>query len=602
LFAVIYDTSGRPVDRQALSRAGLTVESPTGAPQLVFIHSSETFDGEWRGCASLQGKYWIAGRVRLDARRDLAARLADRRVEPASLTDGALCLQAYAAWGDRCVEHLAGDFAFVLWDGERRRLLAARDQLGVRSLFHAQKGGVLVAGDSLDWIVTTPLTTGFIDRDHDEQWIADFLTAGFSLDVERTVYRHVRRLAPAHLLDVADGAVTTRRYWHLEIGEPLHLGSGRAYTERFLELMSYAVADRLPAGKVGISMSGGIDSTTLAACAIAATGDPSRVVAECTHFERLMPDDEASFATLAAERLGIELHVKAIDDFIYDPDWRSQRGGGAEPSPNIVARHPDRLMALEQARRAPIWFFGEGPDNALAFERGAYFSWLARRGEWLRLGQAALLYLKAKGIGGWGQTVRRYTGQGESSPVGPDLPGWLDRGLADRLDQGARLGRLGSSGGSSHPWHPQAVASFADPIWPALFDGFDSDETLAPMVWRHPYLDLRVIGFLLSVPPVPWAREKLLMREAMRGRLPDAVLARRKTPLAGAPLADLVATHGLPTLSDSPQLAGYVDTRALPREVPSGPAFERLINVFALDHWLTQQSGTAPIAGAWRGR
>ncbi|TAJ83628.1 asparagine synthase-related protein [Reyranella sp.] len=599
---MIYDTSGRPVDRQALSRAGLTVESPTGAPQLVFIHSSETFDGEWRGCASLQGKYWIAGRIRLDARRDLAARLADRRVEPASsLTDGALCLQAYAAWGDRCVEHLAGDFAFVLWDGERRRLLAARDHLGVRTLFHAQKGGVLVVGDSLDWIVTTPLTTGFIDCDHDEQWIADFLTAGFSLDVERTVYRQVRRLAPAHLLDVADGAVTTRRYWHLEIGEPLHLGSGRAYTERFLELMSHAVADRLPGGRVGISMSGGIDSTTLAACTTAATGDPSRVVAECTHFERLMPDDEASFATLAAKRLGIELHIKAIDDFIYDPDWRSQRGG-AEPSPNIVARHPDRLMALEQARRAPIWFFGEGPDNALAFERGAYFSWLARRGEWLRLGQAALLYLKAKGVGGWGQTVRRYTGQGESSPVGPDLPGWLDRGLAERLDQGARLGRLGNSGGSSHPWHPQAVASFADPIWPALFDSFDSDETLAPMVWRHPYLDLRVIGFLLSVPPVPWAREKLLMREAMRGRLPDAVLARRKTPLAGAPLADLVATHGLPTLSNPSQLACYVDTRALPREVPSGPAFERLINVFALDHWLTQQSGTAPIAGAWRGR
>ncbi len=74
--------------------------------------------------------------------------------------------------------------------------------------------------------------------------------------------------------------------------------------------------------------------------------------------------------------------------------------------------------------------------------------------------KAALLYLRAKGIGGWGQTVRRYTGRGESSPVGPDLPGWLDRGLAERLDQGARLGRLGNSGGPSHPWHPQAVASF----------------------------------------------------------------------------------------------------------------------------------------------
>lgn len=586
MFAAIYDRSGQPVDHRSLARAGLVVESPSDTPQLAFVHSSESFDGEWRGCANLQGRYWIVGRIRLDGRRDLAARLAIPHTgsAPAS-TDGALCLQAYAAWGDRCLEHLAGDFAFVLWDGERRRLLAARDQLGVRTLFHAEKGSAFVLGDSLDWIVNAPLAAGQIDREHDEQWIADFLTTGCSRDVERTVYRGVKRLAPAHLLEISGGAVATRRYWRLELGEPLNLGSDAAYAERFLELMSLAIADRLPAGQVGISMSGGIDSTTLAACTVAATGDPSRVVAECTHFERLMPDDEASFARLAAKQLGIELRAKAVDDFIYDRDWRSRSDNVVEPSTSIVARHPDRLIALEQAQRAPVWFFGEGPDNALTFERGAYFSWLASRGEWLRLGRAGLLYLKAKGLGGWGETLHRYAGRDESSVDDTEVPNWLDRGLVQRLGQ---EGRPGGTDSPPHPWRPRAIASFTDPIWPALFDDFDSDERLAPMVWRHPYLDLRVLGFLLAVPPVPWAREKLLMRTAMRGRLPDAVLGRRKTPLAGTPLADLVTARGLPPLSGSPQLARYVDVGALPGKLPAGAALDRLIRVHALDHWLTR--------------
>jgi len=132
------------------------------------------------------------------------------------------------------------------------------------------------------------------------------------------------------------------------------------------------------------------------------------------------------------------------------------------------------------------------------------------------------------------------------------------------------------------------MASFSESIWPALFSTFDDEETLAPLLWRHPYLDLRVLEFLLSVPPVPWARRKLLMREAMRGQLPQPVLARRKTPLAAAPAAGPVVALGLPELSSKALLARYVDLRALPTQVPTGPAFDRLIAVHALDHWLAR--------------
>jgi asparagine synthase (glutamine-hydrolysing) len=141
------------------------------------------------------------------------------------------------------------------------------------------------------------------------------------------------------------------------------------------------------------------------------------------------------------------------------------------------------------------------------------------------------------------------------------------------------------------------VSSFQDPIWPALFDGFDGDEALAPMVWRHPYLDLRVLDFMLSVPPVPWARRKLLLREAMRGRLPDAVLARNKAPLAELPFAEPIRIHGLPELSSDDRLGPYVDVRSLPEAPPAGPALERLMAVHALDHWLGQRPQCRHCAG-----
>ena len=587
MFAALFNTDGQPVDRRALSGTDRIVESPDGAPHVALVWSppaQAVANGEWRGIESLQGRYWIVGRLRFDARDELRRLLADRLGTNAGVSDATLCLHAYASWGESFIERLAGDFSFVLWDGTRRRLVALRDRLGVRALFHAHSEGTWYVSDTLDWI----LAGAPVERELDDCWIADFLSVGYCLDFERTAYRHVSRLAPAHLLDCSGGQAVVRRYWRLELAEPLYFRDRRTYAERFLELITLSIADRLPSGKVGISMSGGLDSTTLAACAVQATGDPSRIVAECTHFERLMVDDEKHFATVAASHLGIELELRAIDDLTYDPSWRSRTRRSAEPYVGIVCAHPDRMMAVEQASRAPVWFFGEGPDNALAFDRDAYFSWLVKRRDWRRLGEAALLYLKAKGSDGWGETARRFVGIHAADPAPVEVPPWLDRGLVERLALGERLRRVGSESAAAHPWHPTAVASFSDAIWPALFASFDDEETLAPIAWRHPYLDLRVLEFLLMVPPVPWARRKLLLREAMRGRLPHAVLARKKTPLAESPAASPIAALGLPPLSSRQRLARYVDFRALPKVPLSGAGLDRLIAVHALDHWLGQ--------------
>lgn len=546
-------------------------------------------DPEASGIVQLAGRSWLVGRIRLDARRALQDKLAQRTGEAhPGQSDALLCLHAYAAWGEAFIAELAGDFCFAVWDAERRCLLCARDRLGVRPLFHSRAGSRgLMVSDSLAWLAQRIGA----DRDLDDLWVADFLCVGYSRDADRTAYRRISRLPPAHLLTFAEPEPAVRRYWRLELDEPLRL-SRRGYVERFLDLTTQAIADRLPDGRVGIAMSGGLDSTTLAACAVQATGDPARVVAECFHYETAMGDEEKHFATLVARHLDIELKLRVADDLTYDPAWRTRGLRPAEPSLSIVRAEPDRRTALGQADLAPVWLFGEGPDNALVYERNAYLAWLLGRRDWARLATAALSSLLAKGADGWGATLARLAGRRAVGAGLPAVPPWLDRGLVETL--GLEERQVGerqagkAAGVKRHPWHPQAIASFNDAIWPSLLEEFEFDATLSPVVWRHPYLDLRVLEFLLSVPPVPWARRKLLLRRAMRDRLPRAVLERRKAPLAQSPLVEPLSRHGLPDPSPGGPLARYVDVRQLPTAAAC-PASDlnRLLAVQALDHWLS---------------
>ena len=595
MFGVIFNRDRRPVDPRSLVAAGLDVVVIEGSSHVALVCSKPgplRALGEEAGIRELGGKYWLVGRVRLDARSELVSRLsAHIPRSPADIPDAQLCLHAYAVWGESFVDRLAGDFCFVVWDQERQRLIGVRDQLGIRSLFHAETAGSFVVSDSLDWIASRPS----VARGLDDVWIADFLCVGHSLDFERTVYRDIRRLAPAHVLTFSESGKAVRRYWRLDIGEPIHFRDRRLYAERFLDLLSKSVADRLPPGKVGISMSGGLDSTTLADRAVHVTGDPSRVVAECVHFDKLFSDDETHFSTLVAQRLGIELRLRAVDDHTYDPQWRSRSIVTPEPSSLMIHAHMDREVARERAARAQVWFYGEGPDNALAFERGDYLSWLLGRREWLRLGEAGLLYLRAMGLSGLRAALRRHTTRRLVDSDSIDVPPWLDQSLAGRLGLEDRLRGTGRRGGVGaglappHPWHPGAVAWFNDPIWSAVFGDYEFEESLAPLVLRHPFLDLQVLQFMLSVPTVPWARDKLLIREAMRGRLPDEVLARKKAAITQVAVTSPVRRHGLPALSPNSRLEGYVDVRRLPSGTPSGHLLRQALAVHILDHWLTER-------------
>jgi asparagine synthase (glutamine-hydrolysing) len=515
----------------------------------------------------------ISGSIRLDARDDLLAALglADK-----SMSDAALCLQAWRRWGDGFVERLAGDFAFALWDEARRRLLLVRDQLGIRSLFYARIGTAWVASDSIDWLAARP----GLDKRLDETWIGDFLATSHSLDPWRTVYAAVKRLPPGHCVALTRDGDKLRRYWRLTVAEPLFLRDRGAYGEQLRALTKAAIGDRAPAGRLGISMSGGLDSTTLAALSVEALGDAGRVTARCAYFETLMADDEPHFARLTAQALGIELVFDAADE-AYDPQWRERGIRTSEPTPAIVNAHREHAIARSLAAETSVWLYGEGPDNALVFEREAYLRWLMRTGRWGRAASALWRYVGLK-LGERGSQQQR---SAAPTPGASELPAWLRPDFVERTGLRERLQAFLSPPRHDHPWHPRALGSFGTPVWQSLLGNLEADRAYG-LEWRHPYLDLRVLQFLLSVPPVPWARRKLVLREAMRGRLPVEVLERRKTPLAAIALHQALSGVDLPPLASSAALEQWLDPQRLPRR-PHAADLEPLIAVHALDHWLS---------------
>lgn len=587
MFAVVFNPGGEPIEARRFG-AGAHVEVLGRTSQTAFVWSNTpTSEANGEGCVlqRLGDRFWLVGRIRLDARRDLEARLGDRLGDRAdAIPDGLLCLHAYAAWGERFVDFLTGDFSFTIWDDAQRCLIGVRDQLGVRTLFHARHGNSFFLSDSLDWIVEW----SGVGRDLDDHWIADFLTIGFSREFQRTVYRDIRRVVPAHLVKVNAAGPTFRRYWQLDIAEPLRFRDRRTYTERFRELVSQSIADRLPTtGRLGICMSGGLDSTTLAACAVEVTKDASRIVAECHHYEKIMHIGEGHFATLAARKIGIELRVRSVDDLVHDPHWQSRAFRLPEPSQTSLNMHNIRRINGEMAQQAHIWFEGEGPDNALTLDRNAYLSWLYRNRHWGRLGGALFQYAQVKGVAGWAKTFQRHTSRAPVVARAPAVPSWLDREFVARLEVAERTRTLDAESDTSHGWHPRAVASFRGPIWQSYLDEFNFQEPLAPIVRRHPFLDLRVLEFMLSVPPIPWGWKKQLVREAMKDRLPPEVLARQKTPLALYPDVVMVRKQGLPELLGKSRLAPYVDVARLPAlDAPEAELYAATA-VHALDHWLS---------------
>ena len=577
------NTSGSSTDSELIKTTGQAV--------IVWTTASSVAIGQRPAFAEIDG-HWLIGRIRLDQRDTMldALRLGAGMAE-GDASDAYLCLLANLRWGDRFVDRLRGDYCFVIGDEDRRRLICVRDQLGVRPLFYAYTGDTWHIGDSLDDIASVAA----VDTGIDDFWIADFLNIGFCLDFDRTVYKNIKRVPPAHMLVISRDSMSVQKYWTLDVREPIYYRRPVQYIEHFREILGLAIADRLSPGRIGISMSGGLDSSTLAVCTLNIAGDPSRVVAHTRYFESTIPDEEKQFSSLVANRLGIKLLHRAVDDICYDRDWYLRDIRTPEPALSVICAVPEQLVALDMSNITSVWFFGEGPDNALRFDWKPYLRWLITRCDGIGLARATVNYVRGKSLCEWRSSIKRGLSRSAPQPhVDSDVSVWLNPALINEVGVSDRLQEYRRQFASAHAWHPSAIASFNSSIWQSFLEGFDPALSKTPLDWRHPYLDLRVLTFLLSVPPIPWARRKRLLRDAMRGILPDEIIDRDKTPLAADPTAIAMRQCPLPMLDRAAPVWRYL-ARGFQDSDLANTNHELLLKIHVLNAWLDNRaSGAVP--------
>lgn len=176
-----------------------------------------------------------------------------------------LVLRAYEVWGEESASRLLGDFAFVIWDGARRQLFAARDALGTRTIFYYWNGRTCVIGSEYRQI----FINRFISREVDTETVRDFLHLSFG-DVERTFYQQVRRLPPGNTLTIRDGRLRVRRYWDINPDTEIRYRTLEEYSAHFCVLFREAVRCRLRGvDSAGCLFSGGLDSSSILCAALA---------------------------------------------------------------------------------------------------------------------------------------------------------------------------------------------------------------------------------------------------------------------------------------------------------------------------------------------
>ncbi len=542
----IFGRNAAPVDRallQALAQF-LAYRGPDGCEvwsegSVGFGHAllRTTFESESeRQPANLDGELWITADARIDCRDDLAAKLpsaAEKLHRNAPACE--LILRSYAAWGEECVQHLRGDFSFAIWDRRNQKLFCARDHFGIKPFYYADFADCFLFSNTLNCLRAHP---GVSDELNDAA-IADFLLFGLNGDLATTTFRDIRRLPPAHVLTVSADGLRVRRYWTPPVDGRIRYRNPIDYVENFRELLKVAVADRVHTGRVGILLSGGLDSGSLAATAreiSKTTGSGLDLRAYTIVYESLNPDPEGVCARATADFLGIPSRAIAIDHLRPFDGWDDPGLNFPEPVENPFCTALDEDFAII-ARDCRVVLEGEGSDNLMYFELLPHLRDLLRHGEWWQFFVDVPRYLRAR-PSLWPGVRRRVRGVFSRNAAKHPYPSWIAPELEVRLNLAERWKEWGRWHVSPpHPVLPTAHASLSTPLWAHLFEQEDALAAGCTIEVRHPFLDLRVVNFLLALPPFPWAFDKRILREAMSGRLPENVRVRRKTPLVSDPLA-----------------------------------------------------------------
>ena len=540
--------------------------------------------------------------------RELRGRLEAKGHPFRSRSDTEVLVHLYEEYGEAAVHLLREMFAFALWDAPRSRLLLARDRLGIKPLYFAETSTGLAFASEAKALLEHP----GVPREVDPEALDLYLTLQY-VPGPRTIWRTIRKLPPGHLLVAERGSVAIRRYWDVSFGgieEGIDLHDAvRVLGERLQETVGLHLVSDVP---LGVLLSGGIDSSTVAALMKGAGQRPLRTFT--VGFDLPGFPDELSEARRVSRHLGSE-HSEVI-----------VRPQSAELLPRIIwhmdepvadaAALPTFLLCQAVREQVTVVLTGEGGDELFAgYPRYRWFA-LARRlqaalpvavRERLLLAPARAL----AGHGRWRARAENLLAERDDATrqvrwianLAPETRAALYRAelrplAAAGLAEGAVMRHFAAGAGAGADIvHRLMLADMKTWLVDDVLTKMDRMSMAASVEARVPFLDHSLLEFVATLSAGIKRRtlgSKWLVRQAMRGRLPAATVTRRKraflTPVdqwLRGPLAGLLRET---LLSDRAARRGWFEpsaVRTLVRGYEDGRAVggQAMWNLLCLELW-----------------
>jgi asparagine synthase (glutamine-hydrolysing) len=595
----IWNLDGRPVEHAVLSRLsaplahrgpdgeGRWVQGPVGLACRLLRVTPES-------SAETQPLVHVSGTVvvfdgRLDDRDELLALLGGTPDISDNSPDPALVLAAYAAFGDRFTEHLNGDFALALFDPKGQRLLLARDAIGIRPLYYARAGNAFLFATELKAVLAHPK----LSPRPNEDTLAGLVTASlYGGRQDETFFAGVSSVPPAHMAVVTPRGVVQRRYWDFDPTRKVRLRSYPEYVEAFRHYFEQAVRRRLrSAHPVAVAVSGGLDSSAIFCLAETLRrrepGLPP-LLGVSYAFAPGSPSDEQAYLREIERGYGAAIQRFPMGQTGPLEGIREQVWHVESPVLDLQWHNTNRFRQAARQLGARVLLTGQWGDNMLVDQ--AYLIDLLRRLKWSTVSAHLREY------GRWFPDLpdpnffrRRFIARLVRYHV-PQAMIPLLRRLRDTLLHSARARSWYSNRFRQRVYHEaprQDLPSrpFATAHARSLYQESRATHNVLSMEWNNkaaalqgleiafPFLDRDLLSFLLAIPGEvqTWKGvPKALLREALRGVLPDAI-AQRRTKADFTDLVNAGTKRDYPELMDCLRdgLAvqfGYVQEEVLSEE------------------------------------
>jgi len=490
------------------------------------------------------GDIWVSFNGEIYNHKDVRWVLEQHGHRYKTKSDTETIVHAYEEWGEDCVNRFRGMFAFAIWDARRKRLLLARDRLGVKPLYWARVGDTLLFGSEIKSI----LASGMIRAAACDEALPELLSTRY-VSGTGTMFRGVNKLLPGHTLIFENGTERTRKYWDVPLGTPKAPAPASRVVSQFREQLEESVRLRLMSDvPLGMFLSGGIDSSAIAAIMARQLDRPLQTFSVAFEDRAF---NELEYAHQVARAVGATPHDVVIGDRDFFSALPRLLWHEDEPiaHPSSVPLFFVSALAREHVT---VVLTGEGSDELLAgYGKYPRITW-----NW----HAGTIYERMLP-----KVVRRFV----ADRCVPLAPGRLSR-LAQRSflamdrtpesmlfdnfasirlkDQHKLLSRTRRSIATSsqayapsaaHFGHPDGSSTFLDRLLYAdvktylveLLMKQDQMSMAASIESRVPFLDHKLVEFVAGLPD-EWKLSgfttKRILREAMKGLLPTSILERPK--------------------------------------------------------------------------